>query len=42
MIIRIGKYKTYNEIKDSLLKLDDLYKLNNKINIEIDNNPCRI
>src|SRR5574344_849466 len=32
----ILKYKTYNEIKESLLKLDDLYKLNNKINIEID------
>ena len=37
----ILKYKNYNLIKDELKYLDDIYKLNNKVNIEIDNNPSR-
>ena len=37
----ILKYKNYNLIKDELKYLDDVYKFNNKVNIEIDNNPSR-
>ena len=38
----ILKYKDYNLIKNSLKYLDDIYKTNNKVNIEIDNNPVRL
>lgn len=38
----ILKYKNYDLIKDTLIKLDDIYKANTKVNLEIDNNPCRI
>lgn len=38
----ILKYKNYDLIKDTLIKLDDIYKVNTKVNLEIDNNPCRI
>ena len=38
----ILKYKDYSKIKDALIYLDNIYKTNNKVNIEIDNNPSRI
>ncbi len=38
----ILKYKDYSQIKKSLLELDNIYKTNNKVNLEIDNNPTRI
>ena len=38
----ILKYKNYEDIKSILLELDDIYKTNSKVNIEIDNNPSRI
>ena len=38
----ILKYKNYENIKQSLINLDELYKTNNKVNIEIDNNPSHI
>ncbi len=38
----ILKYKSYDMIKQSLLELDELYKSNSKVNLEIDNNPSRI
>ena len=38
----ILKYKNYENIKQSLKNLDELYKTNNKVNIEIDNNPSHI
>ena len=38
----ILKYKNYENIKSTLLNLDELYKTNNKVNIEIDNNPSHI
>ena len=38
----ILKYKNYNQIKDNLIYLDDIYKSNSKVNLEIDNNPSRI
>ena len=38
----ILKYKDYNLIKNSLKHLDDIYKTNSKVNIEIDNNPVRL
>ena len=37
----ILKYKAYNLVKEHLKYLDDVYRLNSKINIEIDNNPTR-
>ena len=38
----ILKYKNYDKIKNSLIYLDNIYKTNSKVNIEIDNNPVRI
>ena len=38
----ILKYKNYNNIKDTLIKLDDNYKSNSKVAISIDNNPSHI
>ena len=38
----ILKYKNYETIKNTLIELDELYKINTKINIEIDNNPSHI
>jgi len=38
----ILKYKNYGQIKEILINLDNIYKSNNKVNIEIDNNPCRV
>lgn len=38
----ILKYKNYEDIKSVLIDLDNIYKNNNKVNIEIDNNPSRI
>ena len=38
----ILKYKNYETIKNTLIELDDLYKVNTKVNIEIDNNPSHI
>ena len=38
----ILKYKNYDLIKPTLINLDEVYKSNNKVNIEIDNNPCRL
>lgn len=38
----ILKYKNFNQIKETLTELDKIYKTNNKVNIEIDNNPCYI
>ena len=38
----ILKYKNYDKIKNSLIYLDNVYKTNSKVNIEIDNNPVRI
>jgi primosomal protein N' (replication factor Y) (superfamily II helicase) len=38
----ILKYKNYDLIKNTLINLDNIYKTNSKVNIEIDNNPCRI
>ena len=38
----ILKYKDYAQIKNTLLELDNIYKTNNKVNLEIDNNPTRI
>lgn len=38
----ILKYKSYDKIKNSLIYLDNVYKTNSKVNIEIDNNPVRI
>ena len=38
----ILKYKNYDKIKISLIYLDNIYKTNSKVNIEIDNNPVRI
>ncbi len=38
----ILKYKNYNDIKDCLEYLDDVYKSNRVVNIEIDNNPSRL
>jgi primosomal protein N' (replication factor Y) len=38
----ILKYKNYNQVKNTLIKLDDIYKSNLKVNIEIDNNPSRV
>ena len=37
----ILKYKDYNLVKEHLKYLDDIYRLNSKVNIEIDNNPTR-
>lgn len=37
----ILKYKNYNDIKKCLEYLDDIYKSNRQVNIEIDNNPTR-
>ena len=37
----ILKYKNYSLVKETLKYLDDVYRLNNKANIEIDNNPSR-
>ena len=37
----ILKYKDYNLVKEHLKYLDDVYRLNSKVNIEIDNNPTR-
>ena len=38
----ILKYKSYEFIKNTLISLDDLYKANTKVNLEIDNNPSRL
>ena len=38
----ILKYKKYETIKNVLIELDELYKVNTKVNIEIDNNPSHI
>ena len=38
----ILKYKNYEFIKNTLISLDDLYKTNTKVNLEIDNNPSRL
>ncbi len=38
----ILKYKNYDLIKPTLINLDEVYKSNTKVNIEIDNNPCRL
>lgn len=38
----ILKYKNYEFIKNTLISLDDLYKANTKVNLEIDNNPSRL
>lgn len=38
----ILKYKNYEFIKNTLISLDDLYKTNTKVNLEIDNNPSRV
>ena len=38
----ILKYKNYVQIKSALIELDNIYKSNIKVNIEIDNNPCRV
>ncbi len=38
----ILKYKNYEYIKNTLISLDDLYKSNTKVNLEIDNNPSRV
>lgn len=38
----ILKYKNYNDVKGCLEYLDDIYKSNRIVNIEIDNNPSRV
>lgn len=38
----ILKYKNFEQIKAVLTELDNIYKTNIKVNIEIDNNPCYI
>ena len=38
----ILKYKSDEFIKNTLISLDDLYKANTKVNLEIDNNPSRL
>lgn len=38
----ILKYKDYLKIKDALINLDNIYKSNSKVSIEIDNNPSKI
>lgn len=38
----ILKYKNYEKIKDTLIELDEAYKVNTHVFIEIDNNPSRI
>ena len=38
----IIKYKKDNKLRDTLIKLDEHYKTNNKVNIEIDINPNRL
>ena len=38
----ILKYKNFEQIKVVLTELDNIYKTNTKVNIEIDNNPCYI
>ena len=38
----ILKYKKYDSIIDTLIELDDIYKSNSNVNIEIDNNPSRV
>ena len=38
----ILKYKSYESIKNALISLDEVYKSNSKVNIEIDNNPSRL
>ena len=36
------KYKIDNNLQKTLKELDDIYKFNNKANIEIDNNPLQV
>ena len=38
----ILKYKKEDNLMDVLKELDNIYKLNNKVNIEIDNNPLQV
>ena len=38
----IIKYKKDDHLFSSLTELDELYKLNNKVNLEIDNNPLQL
>lgn len=38
----ILKYKNYFDIKNILIDLDEIYKTNKNVNIEIDNNPSRV
>lgn len=38
----ILKYKNFEQIKAVLTELDNIYRTNTKVNIEIDNNPCYI
>ena len=38
----IIKYKKKENIYDSLIYIKDLYKVNHKVNVEIDINPLRI
>ena len=38
----ILKYKKDPNIMNTLKELDELYMLNNKVNIEIDNNPLQV
>ena len=38
----IIKYKIDNNLQKTLKELDELYKFNNKANIEIDNNPLQV
>ena len=41
-MIIIIKYKTDPNIMKTLKELDELYMINNKVNIEIDNNPLQL
>ena len=38
----ILKYKNDSNLLDVLKELDEIYMINNKVNIEIDNNPLQI
>ena len=38
----ILKYKKENGIFDVLKELDNIYAFNNKVNLEIDNNPLQL
>ena len=38
----IVKYKVDSMLQKTLKELDEIYKLNNKASIEIDNNPLQV